>query len=378
MTDVQSLAGGPSISVLFAIPALDKGGPDRVFYEILRRIDRQRFSPSLVVSSNKGNYFERLPKDIEIHLLPPERNAFERYPVLRLAKLVRQLKPSIVMATLRMTMTAGLARPLFPCRTKLVLRVANQVSQNFAELQRQAPIKHRISYRLQVLALSKADHIVCQSSDMATDLRQLGLAPPISVIGNPVDVRETARLASPPEQLPGSPALISVGRLTQQKGFDLLIDGFAQVRRRYPGAVLTIVGDGPDRLELEARRDRLRLATAVRFVGFVPNPYPLMAAADLFVLASRYEGFPNVVLEALACGTPVVATDCPGGTRDVIVQGVTGWLARPREVGHLAEVISFAIENKGTITPTSVASFLDQRFGSAPITKRYECVLADC
>jgi glycosyltransferase involved in cell wall biosynthesis len=363
-------------TILFAIPALDKGGPDRVLFELLRGLDRSRFRPMLAVSAATGHYLEKLPEDVVVHHLPAERGALTRYPVLALARLVRRVKPDLVFATLRMAMTAGLARLFFPRGTRLILRIANQVSQNFAELQRRSPIKHRLSFRLQMLALAQADRIICQSSDMAQDLRHLGVKPPITVIGNPVEIAEVARQAVPAASLPGRPALLGVGRLTPQKGFDVLLDAMAVVRQEHPEAVLSIAGDGPDRTNLSERARQLGIESAVNFLGFIGNPYPLMAGADLFVLASRYEGFPNVCLEALAVGKPVVATDCPGGTRDVVVPGTTGWLAQPENAADLARVIAQALAESPRRDRARAARFLEQHFGAAHILAKYEAILA--
>src|SRR5262249_23790760 len=155
---------------LFAIPALDKGGPDRVFFELLRAFDRARFAPILVTNEPSGHYLSRLPRDIELHHLGSETGVATRYPVLPLARLVRRLRLAVVLATLRMGMTAGLARPLFPRTTRLIVRPANHLSQNHSELIHGAPIKHRISYALNRLALTRADHLICQGEDLAGDL----------------------------------------------------------------------------------------------------------------------------------------------------------------------------------------------------------------
>lgn len=360
------------LSVLFAIQALDRGGPDRVLFELLRRMDRRRFSLSVAVSSGSGHYLSRLPEDVSVHVLPSERNLYTRYPIFHLARLVRRLRPDIVFATSRMTVTAGLAQISFPHHTALIMRVANHVSAKFSELRRQAPIKHRLSFGLQMAVLSRASHIVCQSNDMAEDLSRLGLKVPITVIGNPIDIQEMGKQASPSNTLPGSPALLSAGRLMPQKGFDILLDAFAALRHRYPGAVLSIAGDGPERARLEARCQCLGLCDTVRFLGFVKMLYPLMASADLFVLASRYEGFPNVVLEALACGTPVVATDCPGGTRDMVCAGLTGWLAKAEDPEAFASALLKALEDRHSLSKQRIKQFVNDRFGASHIVAAYE------
>lgn len=359
------------MKVLFAIPALDKGGPDRVFFELLRTIDRARFTPMLVTSEPDGYYLARLPKDVVVHHLGHEDSVATRYPVLPLARLVWRLRPGVVLATLRMGFTAGMARPLFPRGTRLIVRPANHLTQNHGELIRAAPLKHRVSYALTRFAMTRADHLICQGGDIAGDLARLGVARPMSVIGNPIDLDEVDRLAADDVTLPGSPALLAVGRLTRQKGFDVLLPAFATLCAEAAGAHLTIVGTGPDQAALERQRDELGLRDRVTFRGFVQNPYPLMRAADLYVLSSRYEGFPNVALEALACGTPVVATSCPG-VAELILPGVNGWLAPVEDVDGLARALALATRERATLTPDALRESVRSRFETKLITRRYE------
>jgi glycosyltransferase involved in cell wall biosynthesis len=114
-----------------------------------------------------------------------------------------------------------------------------------------------------------------------------------------------------------------------------LLEAFADVVRILGRGTLTILGDGPDRAALEARAAALGVAAAVRFAGFQDNPFAYFAAADLFVLSSRYEGLPNVLLEALACGCPAIAFDCPHGVREIVRDGVNGVLVPPEDVAAL-------------------------------------------
>lgn len=359
--------------VLFAIPALDKGGPDRVFYELLRTLDRGRVTPSLVTNQPTGHYLSKLPADVEVHHLGEEAGLATRYPVLPLARLVRALRPDVVLATLRMTFTAGIAQPLFPRTTKLILRPANNITSNQAELLRAAPLKHRASMAINRFTLGRAAHLICQGEEIASDLRGLGLTQPMTTIGNPIDVDEVAAAAAAPASLPGSPALLAVGRLSAQKGFDILLPAFAQLRRTAPGAQLTIAGTGPDEPALRRQASELGLDGAVHFAGFVANPYPLMRAADLYVLSSRYEGFPNVALEALACGTPVVATACPG-VAALLQPGVNGWLAPVEDVDGLAAALAEAITAK--LDRAALVDSVRSRFDSKLIAGRYADVFA--
>ncbi|HEX7836980.1 MAG TPA: glycosyltransferase [Kofleriaceae bacterium] len=361
------------IRVLFAIPALDKGGPDRVFFELLRALDRTRFQPALMTSEPDGHYRSRLPGDVRVHSLGREASVATRYPVLPFARLVRRLRPDVVLATLRMALTAGLARPLFPRGTRLIVRPANHLSNNHAELIRAAPLKHRVSFALSRFAITRADHVICQGDDLAGDLARLGIDLPMTVIANPIDVAEVDRLAAEPATLPGQPALLAVGRLSHQKGFDLLLPAFARLLTEAPGAHLTIAGTGPDEPALRRAAAGLGIADRVTLSGFVQNPYPLMRAADLYVLSSRYEGFPNALLEALACGTPVVATAC-SGTAGLVLPGVNGWLAPVDDIAGLAAALSRAVRTP--LAADAIRDSIASRFDTPRIARQYEQAIA--
>jgi glycosyltransferase involved in cell wall biosynthesis len=166
------------------------------------------------------------------------------------------------------------------------------------------------------------DLVVCQSRYMRDDLvEHFGYpARKTLIINNPVDVTRVRQLAGEmPQQAPDASdtiELLAVGRLSSEKGFDLLISALAVCER--PCLHLTILGDGPLHAQLTRLANERGVARQVTFAGFQANPYPFFRRSDAFVLSSRYEGFPNVVLEALACGTPVIAVPAPGGTTEIL------------------------------------------------------------
>lgn len=366
------------IDVLFAIPELDRGGPDRVVYEILVKLDRTRFRPSLLVGSPHGYYLSQLPDDVRVEAFDGDRSLRGRYPVLAAVRHIRRTLPDIVFATQRMILTLGLVVPLFPRRTRLVLRQANDLSADFAELVKHSVLKHRFAKHMALASLRRAHAVVCQSEAMRKDLGALlGDTARLHVISNPVDVDVVAKSSTTSSvALRGRPALLSMGRLMPQKGFDILLAAFGRARVRMPDAHLTILGDGPDREQLEAQTRQLGLGEAVTFGGFTKEPLAWLAAADLFVLASRYEGFPNAALEALACGTPIVLTDCPGANSEIVMPGSNGRLASAVDPAAVARALETAVGELALYERSRIQQDCRARFSSRRIVDQYEHVLA--
>lgn len=165
------------------------------------------------------------------------------------------------------------------------------------------------------------------------------------VMPNPV-VAEKAISATTPRWVNNARRLLAVGRLHTVKGYDRLLPAFAQATKQHPEWTLTILGEGPERSRLEKQIFDLGLVGRVNMPGNVSNPFDWMSEADFLVLSSRYEGFPCVVGEALACGLPVVSFDCDSGPRDIIRDGIDGLLVEPDNVEALAASIAHLMGNE--------------------------------
>jgi glycosyltransferase involved in cell wall biosynthesis len=292
-------------------------------------------------------------------------------PVLR---HVRRTRPDIVFATQRMILTLGICAPLFPRHTRFVVRQANDLSADWGALIGQSLVKHRAARRVLIHTLHRADAVVCQSDAMRRDLaRELGERAGLHVIFNPIDVASAAGVE--PATSRGKPALVSMGRLMPQKGFDVLLGAFERIHAAHPGAHLTIYGDGPDRAALALQAQTLGITDAVTFAGFTSDPLSVLRGADLFVLASRYEGFPNAALEALGCGTPVVLTDCPGANAEIVEPGLNGRLAAAVDSVSVAKAVEIALAERASYDPSRIQSRCAERFSAERIVRQYENVL---
>jgi glycosyltransferase involved in cell wall biosynthesis len=177
----------------------------------------------------------------------------------------------------------------------------------------------------------QATRVLAPSYGLAQELAQVFRLPPAQVvtIPNPVDLEEVRVLASEPvpelEDLGGRPIVLTVGRLSLQKNHILLLRAFRRVRQEVDAA-LVLVGAGELEGDLRRLAEELGIAPWVRFLGWQPNPFRFMRRADLFVLSSDYEGFGNVLVEAMACGCPVISTDCPYGPVEILGGGRYGIL----------------------------------------------------
>ena len=210
-------------------------------------------------------------------------------------------------------------RPLLPSATRLVIREANTPSLALKRGQVPVPMLMRCAYRL---LYPTADLVLCQHRSMAGEMRtRFGVpAGRTAVLPNPVDIARV-RAGSPRRETGPGRRFVAAGRLTHQKGFDRLID---MVASSESDDRLCVFGDGPDRAALETRSQALGAADRIRFAGFDPAPWQFYAGADVMLVSSRWEGLPNVALEALACGTPVIATPESGGIAEVAAAAPAG------------------------------------------------------
>lgn len=353
------------IRILFLAPSMRPGGAERFLTVLIRYINREQFIPSLGLVRKSGPLLGELPDDVDVYDLNCQR---VRNAWVKIVRLIRKTKPDIVFSTLaHLNFAVAMARPLLLAKIKYVARENSIPSQNI----KQSPIKAVLPF-LYKLLYPKFDKVICQSQYMFDELTthfKISVDT-LAVINNPVDVEKIQTLGFNQKYcLPeGKVNIIAAGRLKYLKGFDLLLQSAAYIE----GIEfhLTILGEGEEEERLKKLARQLNIDDRVTFSGYVPNPYSYMCQADLFVLSSRSDAFPNVVLEALACGLPVVAFDCPGGIKEIIVDGENGWIVEAENFVALARAIERAVAMG--IGPSQLEPIIERKFGVKKILSEYE------
>ena len=301
-------------SILFILPDLNAGGAERIVTTIANHLPREKFSPSILLLRKEGLYLDFLQNDVEIIDIKTPRIRHALKPIL---KQIRKRKPDIVFSGYgEVNAYLSLFIKLFP-KTKFIARETNVVSQHVTRREILFFYKFYNNY----------NKIICQSDDMMNDLVENFKIKKDKLIkiNNPVDfsfIEEKLENATKPESYrEGYKNIVAIGNLSSRKGFDNLLKVFEKLKKH--NVFLHILGDGRDKELLHQMKDNLELENVI-FHGVQKNPYPFLKFADLFVLSSRYEGFPNVLLEAGACGTYALANNCKGGIHEIIQPKING------------------------------------------------------
>ncbi|MBV9109791.1 MAG: glycosyltransferase [Gemmatimonadetes bacterium] len=321
-------AGGrvSRVRVLFFTSALGGGGAEKHLVRVANGLDRARFDVSVAVARGGGSYERELAGDVRLHALARRGMAAS---VLPLRALIARERPDVVCSVMDHANCAALAATA-AMRSAPPVVACVQIPARIELGRTKRPTARALLAAIPRL-YPRAARIVALSEGVRRDLAEFvpRAAPRITVIYNAGYDEAVLRLAGEDEgPVPPAgegPVIVACGRLTEQKGFHDLLRAFARVREKTP-ARLWIVGEGHLRASLEAEAERLGIAPHVWFAGFQGNPYRLMARADVFALSSLWEGFGNVVVEAMAVGTPVVATRCPHGPDEIVTDGRDGVL----------------------------------------------------
>lgn len=328
--------------ILLVCPSLGIGGRERIAINTVEAL-RDLYDVNLAV-------FMRKEKEYEFHGDIVDLNAYSQHGGIRKAftQLKRAIKIARYVKNNKVDLLIGFGEAantsISLARVFGVKRIVSIV-HGFGELN---------NYTRMKLVLSLSDAVVCISQEMNSELKGR-YAPhcPVYTIENGYDIKDIRRRSEQDgEILSGSPAFVAMGRLESVKGYDRMLSAFSIILNHYPNAELTILGDGCEKEELIRYASELEISEHVHFIGNRENPYCILKQASVLFLTSRNEGFPNALIEALACGVPIVSVDCQSGPKEILSEQFDG----RRVVGVSFEKYGVLVENQKNAFPKTYAN----------------------
>ncbi|HWR58484.1 MAG TPA: glycosyltransferase [Thermodesulfovibrionales bacterium] len=371
--------------LLFFHPTFVFGGAERTAVNIIKGIDRDAFCITLVTSRDIALHF---PEDKIEKTIPIEDAGigvwYTQTPFLdilkdswKIARLLRETKPDVAFGMMYYASALLCLGRLFGrVRTRVIASPRGPLMpylEMFHPTRDRGRLGVKISFRILCMM---SDHIIVASEGLSNECVNVFGArrENISVIHNGIDAdlvrglaREDAGLAIPD----GYAVISTAGRLAPEKNLPMLFKAVSEVRKSGP-LKLIVIGDGPERGNLQGLASELGMGDDIIFVGFQENPFKFFRISDLYVHTCFLEGFGNSMVEALACGLPVIATDCPFGPREIVADGYNGKLVSMNSTKELKDAITFFIENTSERERVSAnASKSADRFGVEKMVDKY-------
>ncbi|MGZ5280620.1 MAG: glycosyltransferase, partial [Pseudobdellovibrionaceae bacterium] len=336
----------PQITVFCA--SLGGGGAERAMVNLIQNFIEKGLAVDLLMVRADGVFLADVPPQVQVIDLKCRRTIFS---VFKVARYLRQHRPEVLLSALdRVNLVAIWARWLSRTAVRVVISVHAPLSAVFGKPK--SPWSFISMYFLLKHSYPKADRIVAVSEGVRKDMIEfIGISSQkLRTIYNPIlhpILKKMGEETIPSGTLPidDTPFILAVGRLSKEKDYGTLIRAFQKVKVQHP-ARLIILGEGEERGHLEALIQELDLGSHVFLPGFMTNPYSFMKQSSCFVLSSTFEGFGNVLVEALALGCPVISTLCPGGPREILQDGKWGRLVPIGDVDTMSAAILEVLEGK--------------------------------
>ena len=350
------------LNIVFTLPSFAAGGAEHVLITLMNGLDRRRFSPSLVCLNKGGPLRDLVAPDIPVYADHNFRRVVSGLPWLY--GTLRRLKPDLVVSTMaHMNFGVLLAGFLLPRQVRIIVREA--ITPSYLLDTHKHGWLVRILYRF---LYPRARQVICPANCIIQEFGECVHMNThnFALLYNPVNIDKIrAQIAAPSNDAPVH--FICAGRLHYQKGFDRLIESLPRLSAD-KNCRVTILGEGEERRALEQQIEKLGLQDRVILRGFSSAPWPEIASADCFLLPSRHEGLPNVALEALCVGTPVIAMQEAGGIGEIAA------LAQPGSVTLCRTMDEFitAMENAQTLPRNGMRpSLLPDIFHPATVEMRF-------
>lgn len=372
------------IRLLCYIGSLDAGGAERQMITLLKHIDRAAFEPLLLLAHRQGALLSEVPEDIPVLCATPEGQIWPGMSrwrrVQRLARILQEQRIDLVYdRTYLATLDTAMA-----CWLRPTPRVSAAVADPAIQFRLYAKAPRGLWYRFSRWAYRTATRVLANSEGLRRQLLDFWQLPEAHVLTQPnaydFEWIESQASTAQPNVLPRK-VLLTVGRIDADKGH---ADLWAAIEKLVPQSdvpafLWRIVGTGPALQDLQRAVREKHLESNVEFAGVVASPYVEYRRADLFCLPSHTEGLPNVLIEALACGTPVLSTDCPSGPREILAAGTFGRLVPVGDVDALATAIrSFLIDPMPWQEQATLGQIdIRQRYGVKTVIPRLEKIFQE-
>ncbi len=356
---------------LMVIPHLRAGGAENIAIRIANGLARGGRKLVICAVDGEGELASQIDKGIQVVDLKTKRTRYAGFKVIR---TIRRVAPRVVFSTLSRTNVLVCLLRSFLRNSRVVIREVNtpSIDNRLGEHAWFLPKLTAATYR-------NADLVICQSHAMRRDIEKTyGIAGERTrTIYNPLPVeqiRRKARRSKTPFVMSDAANVVFCGRLSRQKGVDILLYSLQRLKARGRAIHLHVLGRGDLCADLQRLAKELGLEGYISWHGYREDRYRYFAHSEVVVLPSRWEGLPNVVLEALACGASVVATECPGGTAEIIRDSSIGLLARNEDPEDLADKIELVLKGLYHPSPQSVNGLLGC-FEEEKITGQYDQAL---
>lgn len=344
-------------------PTFVFGGAERSIINILSSLDKERFYIILVTSRKIATLFplgtvdKLVPiEDLHINIVYSDRSWLDFWlDAFRIAKVLRAEGPDIALGMMYYaSVVLVLARFFCPCKCKIIASPRGPMMAYFHAFHSKRNFNNLLIKKSFSWFCHFADYLIVASKGLREECICLGTDPEnIMVIPNGIDgpvvqtasLEEVTEVALPKEYR----GIVTAGRLAREKDIELILKTVAQVRHIVP-LKFVIVGDGSERKALEQTARDLGIEEDSIFVGFQSNPFKFFRWADIYVHACLFEGFGNTLVEAMACGCPVIATDCPFGPRDIVEHGKNGFLVNMGSVEAMRDALLTVLQNNDLLT----------------------------
>ena len=356
--------------IVFYLPNLRSGGAERVMVNLINYyFENETFELCLLLGKREGKLLDQLPNNLTIYTL---HAGSAKRSVVPLIRFCNQHQPTAIFATLGASWAMALAKPFISKQIKVINRLGNTIGAE--KLLYSNKIKRWMYIFANKLIGKASDLLIFQCNYMAEDyLRETGIhVKQYAVIYNPVNVSQIQQLALAPT--PQSYDLLAVGRLDPQKDYVNLINACRLLKEKGVAFTIGILGDGKLLDTLSALVQANDLSAHVYLLGYLKNPYSYISKSKFLVSSSLYEGFSNVIIESLCLGTPVIATDCPGGNKETIYAD-NGYLCELGNSIALADTMATALMEQRRFNPLDISNEAISRYSLPMIAKQYGGVL---